>query len=342
MALHVGRTSLVVVICFAATRAAFVPATLRRAAGNRITLHQNNKLAVNEPHTYPIYTLTDGHEIPAIGFGTYRIPPGQNTYDAVRMALQQGYRMIDTAALYKNEADVGRAIRDSGIPRSEIVVSTKIFDFDHGFKAAYAAGKKCNERLGLGHIDVLLIHSPNFGRIVETYDALLKLQKEGVVRSVGVSNFGVSHLEALARYCRPTPAINQFELHPMNIDEPAVAALVKYCKKNNILVQAYGSILSGHQDLLNMATNTAHTHKKSVAQVMLRWALDQGFQVLPKSVHKDRIAENFDLFDFALSHSEVTELSSLKGALVGEYWKPITSMVGVGNVGWAPASCPTK
>lgn len=286
------------------------------------------------------YQLNDGREMPRIGFGTYRMAPGNETYASVSYALKAGYRMIDTAQLYKNEADVGRAIRDSGIPRGEIFVTTKLWNDAHGYEKALNSGLDSHKKLDVGYIDLLLIHSPYEGKIVETYDAMLELQKQKVVRSVGVSNFGAGHLRAIEEYCRPPPAVNQFELHPLNVETRG--EVLAYCREHKILVQAYGSVLSGHADLLKMAAAAAGRHGKTEAQVMLRWGLAQGFQVIPKSTHMDRIRENLDVFDFELSHEELTELDSLPGELKGEYWDPLSSPAYAGNVGPKPASCPKK
>jgi len=276
--------------------------------------------------------------MPVIGFGVFRIKPGQETFEAVRTALKTGYRMIDTAVLYRNEADVGRAVRDSGIPRSEIFVTSKLWDVQHGYHQALRAGRNSNQDLGLGYIDLYLIHSPGQyspkgGKIVETYDALLQLQKEGIIRSVGVSNFGTQHLKALEEHGRPLPAVNQFELHPGVFH--ARSSLVEYCKAKNILVEPCGSVLSGHEDLLQKASSIAKSHGKTNAQVMLRWALDQGFQVIPKSVHEDRIVQNLDVFDFTLTPVEIDSLNSgarENGRLKTEYWDPLGMAVDLVDV----------
>eukprot|EP00406_Dinophysis_acuminata_P002901 CAMPEP_0179220558 /NCGR_PEP_ID=MMETSP0797-20121207/5690_1 /TAXON_ID=47934 /ORGANISM="Dinophysis acuminata, Strain DAEP01" /LENGTH=259 /DNA_ID=CAMNT_0020927219 /DNA_START=3 /DNA_END=779 /DNA_ORIENTATION=- len=256
--------------------------------------------------------------MPKIGFGTYRIPVGNDTYAAVGWALRTGYRLIDTAVHYFNEADVGRAVRESGI-----FVTTKLWLDQHGYERAIRAGTEANKRLDIDYIDLLLLHSPFGRRIVETYDAMLELRRTGIVRSVGVSNFADSHLKMLADYCRPTPVVNQIELHPLKFKSRA--SIVEYCKEHKILVQPYGSLLSGHQKLLALASDLAEKHKKTEAQVMLRWALDKGFQVIPKSTHMDRIRENFDVFDFTLAPEEIKEMSSLPGKLKGEYWDPLSS-----------------
>lgn len=279
------------------------------------------------------YTMNDGNKIPVIGLGVYRVKPGKTTYDAVLAALNLGYRMIDTAAFYENEADVGRAIRDSGIPRSEIFVTTKLTDLHHGFKEAKHAGHQSNKTLGIGHIDLYLIHSPGMlapGKIVETWKALIELKKEGVTHSIGVSNFGKKHLEALDKHGLVAPAVNQFELHPMVMKDRS--EVVEYCKQHDILVQPYGSVLSGHDQLLQKFDGMAQKHRKTNAQLLLRWALDQNFCVIPKSTHAERLKENLDVFDFSLSESEITEMNSLStGRLNKDYWNPLDVPVNEGK-----------
>jgi len=287
-----------------------------------------------------VYDLNDGQKMTVIGLGTYRMQPGNETYSSVLAALKMGYRMVDTAALYRNEADVGRAIRDSGIPRSQIFVTTKIWDTSHGYNLALNAGLRSNATLGVGYIDLLLMHSPSTGKIVETYDAMFHLSEIGVTRSIGVSNFGVAHMEALKRYCRPVPTVNQFELHPLNFKSRK--AVVDYCEKANIVVQAYGSVLSGHDDLLEMAQRIALSYNKTEAQVMLRWALDKSYQVIPKSTHTEYLAEDLDVFDFNLSDEDATSLESLaQKAQLDEYWNPLITPVHVGDVSHYPG-CDTS
>lgn len=276
------------------------------------------------------YELNDGNRIPVIGFGTFRIPKGRATYEAVKTALEVGYRMIDTAELYANQADVGKACRDSGIPRSEIFVTSKLWGTEHGYAKALQAGRRSTRELGLDYMDLYLIHSPGGGKIVETWDALIELQKEGLLRSVGVSNFGVQHLEALSQHGRLVPAVNQFELHPFVYNERA--DVVEYCRKKGILVQPYGSVLSGHASWLDKASEVAKAHGKTPAQVLLRWGLDLGFQVIPKSTHKERIQENISVFDFSLSEQDIASMNATGGGRLPDYWNPLTSRVDTGDV----------
>eukprot|EP00746_Dinoflagellata_sp_MGD_P137152 gnl/MRDRNA2_/MRDRNA2_70975_c0_seq1.p1 gnl/MRDRNA2_/MRDRNA2_70975_c0~~gnl/MRDRNA2_/MRDRNA2_70975_c0_seq1.p1 ORF type:complete len:390 (+),score=66.37 gnl/MRDRNA2_/MRDRNA2_70975_c0_seq1:77-1171(+) len=292
-----------------------------------------NSAVANPTKPTDVYTLNDGNHIPVIGVGVYRVKPGKTTYDTVLAALNLGYRMIDTAAFYENEGDVGRAIRDSGIPRSQVFVTTKLKDTDHGFDQAIRAGHLSNTTLGLGHIDLYLIHSPGMlapGKIVETWNALVQLKKEGVTRSIGVSNFGVAHLEALEKHGLQVPAVNQFELHPMVMKERS--GVVTYCKKHNVLVQPYGSVFSGHDELLQKFSSMAEKHHKTHAQLLLRWALDQNFCVIPKSTHLERLKENFNVFDFSLSDSEIASMSSLSGGRLKDYWNPLNIPVHEGTV----------
>lgn len=280
------------------------------------------------------YRLNDGNEIPVLGCGTYRIPAGDCTYNTVKTALELGYRMIDTAELYGNQGDVGRACRDSGIPRSEIFVTSKLWDSSHGYDCALRAGRATVQQLGLGYVDMYLIHSPGQcsrkgGKIIETWDALLKLQEEGLVKTVGVSNFGLAHLQALEDHGRKVPAVNQFELHPFVYSErPDV---VDYCRSKNIIVQPYGSILSGHSSWLQPLSGMAEFYGKTPAQVLLRWALDLGFQVIPKSTHRERIAENMEIFDFSLSQEHISALNSAGGGRLPDYWNPLTLKVDIGD-----------
>jgi diketogulonate reductase-like aldo/keto reductase len=168
------------------------------------------------------------------------------------------------------------------------------------------------------------MHSPNTGKLVETYDAMLDLKDEGLLRSAGVSNFGVAHLEALRSHGRPTPTVNQFEMHPLIYQKRY--ELLEYCQKHSVLVQAYGSIFFGKPERLGEApvVDAAAAHKKSAAQVLLRWGLQMGFQLIPKSVTPSRIAENMQIFDFELSEGEMASLSAMEGDL-GAYWDPITT-----------------
>lgn len=249
--------------------------------------------------------------------------PGKETYNSVKWALELGYRMVDTAQMYQNEASVGEAIKDSGIPRQELWIQSKLKTDVHGYEATLRAVRDSVKKMGLTYLDCFLVHSPFGGKLVETWDALLKLKQEGLLRSVGVSNYDVRHIQALSDHGRPLPNLNQIEMHPMILAERQ--ELVEYCKTNNIIVQAYGSLFFGKTELLadKHVTDIVKNHEgKTAAQVLLRWGWQKGFQLIPKSVKQHRIEENMNIFDFSLSDAEVKSLDSMQGTL-GAYWNPV-------------------
>eukprot|EP00439_Symbiodinium_sp_Y106_P075217 s97_g14.t2 len=287
--------------------------------------------------------LLDGRLMPRIGLGVYRSKPGPETYNAVKWALEIGYRLVDTAALYRNEKSVGEAIRDSGLSREDVWITTKLWDSDHGYEATLKACENSLHQLGMSYIDLYLIHSPNTGKLVETWDALIELQRRGVVRSIGVSNFGVQHLEALRSSGRQLPVVNQIEMHPMVYQERK--PVLELCAAHGIKVTAYGSIFSGQQEQLGrkeVAQVLAAHPSKTPAQILLRWGLQMDFQVIPKSVRRERLEENMiaiesghtapwrNLMDFELTPGEMESLSAMRGAL-HEYWNPLKSKVDLGR-----------
>lgn len=274
--------------------------------------------------------LLDGQEMPVFGLGVYQTPPGKQTENAVLWALEAGYRLVDTAALYRNEKSVGAAIKKSGVPREELFVTTKLWDADHGYDQALAACQQSLRNLGMEYLDLYLIHSPNNGKLVETWDALLELKRRGLARSVGVSNMDMKHIETLVEHDRPLPAVNQFEMHPMIWRERA--ALLEYCKQQGIIVTAYGSMFAGDTQFLEDAKlkGVAEASGKSVGQVLLRWGHQMGFAIIPKSEKQHRIQENIDIFDFELSPEQMEVLSGMRGRL-GRYWNPLKTRVDVGD-----------
>lgn len=273
----------------------------------------------------PTYRLNDGKEMPQFGFGTYRMNPREPTKSAVSMALQTGYRMIDTAQCYENEADVGQAIKESGVSRDSVFVTSKVWMDNYQYGTALESGRQSAQKAGLGYLDLLLLHAPG-ERMIEAYDALLELQELGITRSVGVANFGIPHLEALRSAGRPPPAVNQIEMHPvifLQRDE-----LIEYCRRHGILVQAYGSLCSGEAKALgNPALQSlAQSRSVSPSQVLLRWGLERGFGVIPKSMSRERMELNKDIFDFNLTEDEMRQLevnmwSSINS--LGVYWNPV-------------------
>jgi len=274
------------------------------------------------------YNLRDGGQMPAFGLGVYMSNPGDETYNACSWALSLGYRLIDTAAMYQNEASVGKAVADSGIPRSKIFITTKLNTPDHGYEATLAAVQNSLHKLDTSYIDLVLIHSPYGGKLIETWDALLALKREGLIRSVGVSNFGLPHLRALKQHGREMPAVNQFEMHPLIYQERQ--PLLDLCKAERITITAYGSLFYGQQSHLNTPAivDIAKAHGKTTAQVLLRWGLQMGFAIIPKSVSsKARQAQNMDIFDFDLSEGQIRTLSELQGTVGTSgstaYWNPV-------------------
>jgi len=247
--------------------------------------------------------------MPQLGFGVFQIPLDE-TRAAVTSAFEAGYRSIDTAAMYGNEEGVGSAIADAGLPREELFITTKLNNNAHGYDAALKAFEESRTKLGLEYLDLYLIHwpLPAKDQFVDTWKAFVKLQQDGVIRSIGVSNFQPAHLERLADETGVTPAVNQIELHPYLIQEQ----LREYDTTHRIATEAWSPIAQGG-DLLKdpVITSLAEKYGKTPAQIVLRWHLELGNVVIPKSVTPSRIRENFDLFDIELDGEDVEAISSL-------------------------------
>lgn len=255
----------------------------------------------------PTLSLNNNVRMPVLGFGTYKLAPGKETVNAVLAALEHGYRLIDTASFYENEASVGEAIRVSGVPRSEIFITTKIWVDQHGYEKSLASCAESLERLGTDYLDLYLIHWPKGPLVAETWKAFEKLHRDGYCRAIGVSNFTAGHLSDLLEYADVIPTVNQVELHPFLTQQP----LRSWCREKTVTVQAYRSLLrSGPKDHAAIG-GVARRHGKSPAQILIRWALQQGIPVIPKSADPRRIAENADVFNFKLSDDDVAELNRL-------------------------------
>jgi 2,5-diketo-D-gluconate reductase A len=256
----------------------------------------------------PTVTLHDGVEIPQLGFGVFQVPP-EKTQDAVEEALETGYRHIDTAAAYRNERGVGAAIATSGIPREEIFVTTKLWNSAQGYESTLGAFEKSRERLGMDHVDLYLIHwpVPSEGRALDTWRAFEKINAEGGSRTIGVSNFRVEDLEMLEREAEVLPTVNQIELHP----HFPQAELRAWHAEHGIATESWSPLAQG--DLLANETiaAVAARHDRTPAQAILRWHLQLGNVVIPKSVTPKRIRENFALFDFELTEEDMTEIAAL-------------------------------
>ena len=252
-------------------------------------------------------TLNNGLEMPVLGLGTFKSQRGDETQNAVRWALEAGYRHIDTAAVYRNEQDVGAGIRDSGIPRQELFLTSKVWNSDQGFNSTLRAFDQSLARLGTDYLDLYLVHWPIRGTRLDTWRALARLAAEGRCRAVGVSNYTVRHLKEALSAADLVPAVNQFELSPFNTR----CSLVDFCQEKGIQVESYSPLARGKKLNHPTVAALAHQHGKSPAQVLIRWALEKGYVVIPKSVHQNRILENSQVFDFSLSGEEVQTLDDL-------------------------------
>jgi 2,5-diketo-D-gluconate reductase A len=256
----------------------------------------------------PAVTLHDGVEIPQLGFGVFQVPP-EKTQDAVEEALETGYRHIDTAAAYRNERGVGAAIAALGIPREEIFVTTKLWNSAQGYESTLGAFQKSIDRLGMDHVDLYLIHwpVPTEGRALDTWRALEEIHAEGGSRTIGVSNFRVEDLEMLEREAEILPTVNQIELHP----HFPQAELRAWHAEHGIATESWSPLAQG--DLLANETiaAVAARHDRTPAQAILRWHLQLGNVVIPKSITPKRIRENFALFDFELTEDDMTEIAAL-------------------------------
>lgn len=234
-------------------------------------------------------------------------------------ALDVGYRHIDTAFIYNNEVDVGEAIASSGLNRSEVFVTTKLWNDDHGYENTLQAFDRSLELLGLTYVDLYLIHWPVPVLRLDTWRALERLTLDGRVRDIGVSNYLARHLDEILQYTSVVPAVNQIELTPYNYRTRIDT--VEKCREHGIVVEAYSPLTKGRKLDDPVLIGIGNRHGKSAAQVLIRWGLEQGFVVLPKSVHAERIAENFDVFDFSLTSGEMEQLEQLDEGLVTG-WDP--------------------
>jgi diketogulonate reductase-like aldo/keto reductase len=269
----------------------------------------------------PRLRLNQGGEIPTLGLGVYLSPPGRETQQAVSWALEIGYRHIDTATLYENEADVGAALRASGLPREEVFVTTKLWHTDHGLESSQKAARASLGRLGLSYVDLYLIHSPRANSPADrlaSWQGLEKLHREGLCRAIGVSNYAVRHLEELAAHSDVVPAVNQVEFHPFVYDPD----LVGYCERLGIRLEAWAPLTRGRRFDDPTVRAIAVAHHRTPAQVLLRWGIEHGFIEIPKSVHRERIEENGRIFDFSLSAEEVGRLDALRGGGRVSSWNP--------------------
>jgi len=261
---------------------------------------------------------SNGVKIPRLGFGTYQIPPGRETEAAVSVALREGYRHIDTAALYGNERDVGAAVQKSGLGREEVFVTSKLWNSDHGYRKALQAFERSLQKLGLEYVDLYLVHSPGQRATrAETWQAMEAILESGKARSVGVSNYGVHHLQQLLGNCKHRPAVNQIELHPYNQH----ADIVKFCQEQKIALEAYAPLTRGYRISDPPLVKIAQKYGKTPAQILIRWGLQKGYIVIPKSTKPERIRENLQVTDFEITREDMAFLDSLDEGLVTD-WDP--------------------
>lgn len=251
--------------------------------------------------------LNNGLEMPWLGFGVFKVEEGDEVEQAVRAALQSGYRSIDTAALYNNERGVGRAMCASGISREEIFLTTKVWNDDMRAKRTLAAFDESLERLGTDYVDLYLVHWPVAGYYKETWKAMEEIYASGRAKAIGVSNFTIHHLEDVLGDCEIVPAVNQIEFHPLLVQ----ADLLAFCASQDIRVEAWSPLMRGRILQEETITAIAEKYGKTAAQVILRWDLQHGVVTIPKSVHAERIEENADIFDFMLSEADMQALDAL-------------------------------
>ena len=257
----------------------------------------------------PMVKLSDGNSIPIVGLGVYKVD-NATTGPLVTQALQIGYRLIDTASMYQNEEGVGEGIANSGVPREEVIVSTKFWMDDLGYDQTLRAFDKSLGLLGLSHLDIYLIHwpAPKRGLLyVESWKAMERLKNEGLVKSIGVCNFHPHHIDEVMKMAEHPPVMNQIEVHPFLTQDQVIA----YNTQHSILTQAWSPLARGQVLDNPLISKIAGEHGKSNSQIVLRWHIQRGTAVIPKSTSRDRIIENLNVFDFELSEAQMLEISSL-------------------------------
>lgn len=255
--------------------------------------------------------LNNGVEMPYLGLGVWQMPPGTGTQKPVRLALDFGYRLIDTAKLYRNEADVGRAVRESGLSRDEVVITTKLWNTDHGYDATLRACEHSLRELGLTYVDLYLIHWPDARLRRETWRAMETLYEQGKARAIGVSNYMVPHLAELLRDSKVVPAVNQVEFTPFLYQ----AKLLAFCRQNGIQMEAYSPLTKGRRLGDRRLQAVAAKYRKTLAQVILRWCLEKEVVAIPKAARPEHIRENTQIFDFSLAPEDMRFLDSLDEGL---------------------------
>lgn len=261
------------------------------------------------------YTLSNGYEIPCVGFGTWQTPDGETAVASVKKAIEAGYRHIDTAAVYGNEESVGKVIRESGVAREDLFITSKVWNTERGYESTLKAFDVTMEKLGLDYLDLYLIHWPasssQFDNWVElnkeTWRAMVELYQAGRIRAIGVSNFLVHHLEPLMD-AEVKPMVNQIEFHPGQMQEETV----RFCKENGILIEAWSPLGTGRMLTNETLMAIAKEYDKSVAQLCVRWCLQNEVLPLPKSVTPSRIEENLNVFDFTIKDEDMETINAME------------------------------
>jgi methylglyoxal/glyoxal reductase len=261
-------------------------------------------------------TLANGVKMPRLGLGTWRSAEGAEVEQSVRWALEIGYRHVDTAAVYGNERGVGRAVRDSGVPREELFITTKVWNDDQraGHAAVLRAFDESLRRLGTDYVDLYLVHWPGKGKYVEAWRALEQIYSTGRAKAIGVSNFLVHHLEDVLKFATIKPMVNQVEFHPRLVQ----ADLLEFCRQQGIVQEAWSPLMKGKAAEVPLLREMAEKYRKTPSQVVLRWDLQHGVVTIPKSVRRERLRENADLFDFELAPDEMAKIDALdRGERIG-------------------------
>ncbi len=253
------------------------------------------------------FTLRNGIEMPYLGLGVWQTQDGQEVINAVKWALEGGYRHIDTAAIYENEVGVGEGIKQSGVPREEVFLVSKVWNTDQGYDSTLRAFEASLSKLGTDYLDLYLIHWPVKGQYNETWKALETLYREKKIRAIGVSNFLRHHLEDLMGTAEIIPMVNQMEFHPYLVQQ----GLLDYCREHEIQYEAWSPLMQGNVFKDSTIKQMAERYKKTIAQIALRWDLQKGVVTIPKSSNKDRILQNASLFDFELSEKDMETLDRL-------------------------------
>ncbi|MFD2370826.1 aldo/keto reductase [Brevibacillus sp. GCM10020057] len=250
--------------------------------------------------------LNNGVKMPWLGLGVWKVKDGSEVSLSVRTAIEAGYRSIDTAAVYGNEAGVGEGIRQAGIDRDQLFITTKVWNADQGYESTLKAFDESMKRLGLDTLDLYLIHWPVKGKYVETWRAMEKLYRDGYVRAIGVSNFHIHHLEDLRQNSEVTPVVNQVEFHPLLTQKE----LLGYCKEHRIQMEAWSPLMQGNLDH-PLLVELAQKYGKTPAQIVIRWDLEKQVVTIPKSITPARIRQNAEVFDFTLSAEDVEKIDAL-------------------------------